>query len=317
MQRTRWRATTTAAAVIAVTGIAQSQTGEAPTATIDRAVALDTARIEQITGLKGTLDTQENVFKVSQPRTDVNVSVDGRPLEPFMGLTSWVSFTPGKAVAPGGAMIMGDLVLFQDEVNPVMSLLLEKGISVTALHNHFFYAEPSVYFMHLGGEGSQDALARSVRAALDEVKSLRAANAQPPVSRAAAAVPTRSSIPADTIRTILGVDGTARDGMFKVTIGRTVKMPCGCTIGKEMGVNTWAAFAGSADQAIVDGDFVTFEGELQPVLKALRSGGVNVVAIHNHMEGESPKAVFLHYWGVGRAADLAGTVKAALDAQGR
>ena len=103
--------------------------------------------------------------------------------------------------------------------------------------------------------------------------------------------------------------------MYKVVVGRTVKMPCGCTMGKEMGVNTWAAFAGSDDRAIVDGDFVTFEGELQPVLKALRAAGINIVAIHNHMEGESPKAIFLHYWGWGTAADLARGVKSALDAQ--
>jgi hypothetical protein len=276
--------------------------------------SLDNAAIERITGWKGAMNSQENVFKVSQPRTDVQVKVDGRPLEPFMGLTSWASFMPGKAEGVQ-AMVMGDLVLFQDEVNPAMDALLKAGLSVTALHNHFFYAEPSVYFMHIGGEGHVETLAQGVKAAADAVKSIRAKSPQLSMGGSAAQVPTTNGIAAERIKAILGVDGAAKDGMFKAVIGRTVKMPCGCTIGKEMGVNTWAAFAGSDDHAIVDGDFVTFEGELQPVLKALRSGGINIVAIHNHMEGESPQAIFLHYWGVGAADDLARTVRAALDAQ--
>src|SRR5215216_1768296 len=113
--------------------------------------ALDGAKIEQLTGLKGTLNEAEGVFKVSSPRTDVKVSVDGWQMPPFMGLTSWAAFTDGKA-AP--AMVMGDLVLMQDEVNSVMSTLLDAGLNVTALHNHFFYDEPKVYFMHIGGEGN-------------------------------------------------------------------------------------------------------------------------------------------------------------------
>jgi hypothetical protein len=295
--------------------IVSAGTGNVKAASAEES-AIDTAKVEQITGLKGAMNTQENVFKVSQPRTDVSVKVDGRTLEPFMGLTSWASFTPGKG---SPAMVMGDLVLFQDEVNPVMDALFDAGLSVTALHNHFLHAEPSVYFMHIGGEGAQDDLAKGVRSALDEVKAIRAAAPQPGTGGAASDVPTTNSISADKVKAILGVEGTAKDGMFKVVIGREVKMPCGCTLGKEMGVNTWAAFAGSDDRAIVDGDFVTLdsggEGELQPVLKALRTGGINIVAIHNHMQGESPKAIFLHYWGVGRAEVLACAVKSALDAQ--
>jgi hypothetical protein len=105
--------------------------------------------------------------------------------------------------------------------------------------------------------------------------------------------------------------------MFKVVIGHSIKSGCGCDVGKDMGVNTWAAFAGSAEHAVVDGDFVTFDAELQPVLKALRHAGINIVAIHSHMEGESPKAIFLHYWGVGRVEELARAVKAGLDVQKR
>src|SRR5882757_11072831 len=125
--------------------------------------ALDTAKIDQATGLKGVLNEKEGVFKVSVPRTDVKVSVDEFIMPPFMGLTSWAAFHAGKAP---NTMVMGDLVLFQDEVNPVMSVLLENGVSVTALHNHFFYDEPKVYFMHIAAEGTFAQLAGGVKLAL-------------------------------------------------------------------------------------------------------------------------------------------------------
>jgi len=278
----------------------------------DKSADLDTAKIEQITGLKGALNQEENVFKVSQPRTDVRVTIDGRVMEPFMGLTSWASFMPGKG-AP--AMVMGDLVLFQDEVNPVMSAALENGLTVTGLHNHFFYDEPRVFFMHIGGEGTTDQLAAGVRKAFDSVKAIRSKIAQPATRFDDRQIIISSNITADKLDQILMVKGQAKDGMYKVVIGRTVKMPCGCEVGKEMGINTWAGFAGTDDSAVVDGDFATFEGELQPVLKSLRSAGINIVAIHNHMEGDSPKTIFLHYWGKGKAEELARGIKSALEAQ--
>jgi hypothetical protein len=275
---------------------------------------LDTAKIEEVTKLKGSFNEPEGVFKVTQPRSDVKVAVEGWNMPPFMGLTSWAAFQAGVK-AP--AMVMGDLVLFQDEVNPVMSALLDSGLSVTALHNHFLFDEPKVFFMHLGGEGETEKLAAGVRKALDTVKSIRDAHAEPAKSFGAAplAMPATSSIDGAAIEAILGTKGQAKDGMYKVVLGRSTKSQCGCDVGKEMGVNTWAAFAGAPDHAVVDGDFVTFDGELQPVLKALRHANVNVVAIHSHMEGESPKAIFLHYWGVGRVDELAKAVKSALDTQ--
>lgn len=273
---------------------------------------LDVAKIEEITKLKGVLNEKDGVFKVSAERTDVKVAVDGWTMPPFMGLTSWAAFQAGQK-AP--AMVMGDLVLFQDEVNPVMSALLDAGLGVTALHNHFFFDDPKVYFMHISGEGATEVLAAGVRSAFDRVKAIRAAAAEPKKSFDAAALPATSSIGGEAIEAILGVKGQAKEGMYKVVFGRTTKSACGCDVAKDMGVNTWAAFAGSPEHAIVDGDFVTFDGELQPVLKALRSAGVNVVAIHSHMEGETPKAIFLHYWGAGRVEELARAVKAGLDAQ--
>ncbi len=285
------------------------------------AAALDTAAIEAITGLKGTMFDQEPgapVFKVTQPRTDVPITVEGRKMEPFMGFTSWAAFRLGDK-AP--AMLAGDLVVFQDEVAPVMDAFFAHGCTVTALHNHFLYDEPRVYFMHFGGEGKAEDLAKGFKAALDARRAVRAANPDPKAVAGFGGpeIPTANAITAAKLDAVFFADGktkgAAKDGMYKATIGRTVATSWGCEIGKEMGVNTWAGFCGTDDSAAVAGDFVTFPGELQPVLGALRKAGINVVTIHNHMEGETPASIFLHYWGKGRAEELARGVKSALHAQ--
>jgi uncharacterized protein DUF1259 len=272
-------------------------------------IDLDTAAIEQATGLKGQLIAEENVFKVGKPRTDVRVIVDQRPMAPFMGLGSWAAFTPAR----GGAIMMGDTVVFEDEVNPAMSAALDAGLEVTALHNHFFFDRPKVYFMHIGGHGDAKVLAAGVRKVYDKIAEIRAASAVPAESFPGAIVPTSSITPAP-LETALGVKGQATQGMFKVVIGRTATMH-GTPVGKEMGINTWAAFAGSDDAAIVDGDFAMLESELQPVLRAMRKEGIDIVAIHQHMSHEQPRYLFLHYWGKGKAADLARSLKRVLDAQ--
>lgn len=275
-----------------------------------------TDQIEAAVGAKGAMNDDEQVYKVTFPRTDVTVMVDGVNLPPFAGLTSWAAFKSGA----NGAMVMGDVVLFQDEIAPAMDAAFAGGLDVTALHNHFLYDEPRAFFMHVGGEGEPGQLAAGVKKVLDAVKRVRAAS--PEVARvsgdrkAGEARPAgRSSITAGPLADAIGAEPAVKDGMAKFTIGREVTLPCRCPAGKEMGVNTWAAFYGSDDRAIVDGDFATVEGELQPVLRALRKAGIYVVAIHNHMEGETPKVVFLHYWGVGPAKDLAAGVRSALDAQ--
>jgi len=271
--------------------------------------ALDTNRVEQITGVKGAWSAAEGVFKVSAPRNDVKIVVDGWTMPPFMGLASWAAFTEAKM---GGVMVMGDTVLFQDEVNPVMSAALDNGLSVTALHNHFFYDEPKVYFMHIGGEGSAEKLAAAVRKVWDKIKEIRAANPQLANTFGGTPLPAQSSINGKTVEDILGMKGQVNNGMFKVVVGRTAKM-METEVGKEMGVNTWASFYGTDDQAIVDGDFAVFEGELQGVLKSLRGSGINIVAIHSHMESDVPKVLFLHFWGRGAASELAKAVKAATE----
>jgi len=273
--------------------------------------ALDTARIAQLTGLAGTWNETEGVYKVTAPRTDLPVLVDEWKMPPFMGLTSWASFMAG---GKQDVMVMGDLVLFEDEVNPVMSALFDAGLTVTALHNHFLHDQPKVYFMHLGGEGTLDTLATGVRRALDQIKTLRAASPTPAKSFGGG-IPSPSTITGALIDAALGTKGTANAGMFKVVLGRTAKMECGCTIGKDMGLNTWAAFAGTDTNAVVDGDFAVLEDELQPVLKSLRTAGINIVAIHHHMTHESPRYLFLHYWGRGPVVDLAAALKKTLALQ--
>ena len=272
----------------------------------------DTDLIESITQLKGKWDPQESVFKITQPRNDVPVVVDGRPLPPFMGLTSWASFTPG---GKQGLMVMGDLVLFEDEVNPVMDALFKAGLEVTALHNHFFYAQPKVYFMHVGGEGTANVLSKGVAAALDQVRVIRGKHAQPVDGSGHEKMSTENSIQVAPLEKIFGLKGTAQDGMVKFTVGRKATMPCGCEVGKEMGLNTWAAFGGTDANAAVSGDFAVLESELQPALRALRKAKIDIVAIHQHMSGESPRYLFFHYWGRGRASDLALGIKAGLQTQ--
>jgi hypothetical protein len=274
--------------------------------------ALDTAKIEQLTGMKGTLIQAENVFKITAPRNDLPISVDGWTMPPFMGLTSWAAFTPG---VKSEVMLAGDLVLFEDEVNPVMSAAFEAGISVTALHNHFFFDQPRVYFMHIGGEGSLDKIASGVKAAFAKQKEIRTAQPQPGKVFGSAFAPGKNAITGATVDEALGTKGQANNGMFKVVIGREVKMPCGCVMTKEMGVNTWASFAGTDDKAVVDGDFAVLEDELQPVLKSLRNEGINIVAIHHHMTHEQPRMLFLHYWGRGSLNQLTQGLKRTLEVQ--
>jgi hypothetical protein len=261
---------------------------------------LDTAKIETLTGAKGAFNEKEGVFKVSFPRTDLNVTAAGVHLTPPMGLTAWAAFTK----VGSHAAVMGDMVLTEEQVNPAMSAALDNGLTVTALHNHFFWEQPRVMFMHIGGMGDEAKLAAAVGKVFEAMKQ------QGPVPDASID-PASSTLDPKKIEAVLGRKGELAKGVYKVTIGRETKM-AGHTMGNTMGVNTWAAFAGTDDRAVVDGDFAMLESELQNVLKALRHAGINVVAIHQHMTGENPRVIFLHYWGVGPAEDLAKGLAAAL-----
>ena len=265
------------------------------------AVGLNTARIEDLTGAKGKLDEKEGVFKVTLPRGDIAPTAAGVKLTPPMGLTAWAAFQK----AGKNAMVMGDMVCTEDQVNPAMSAALDNGLEVTAVHNHFFWDSPKVMFMHIGGTGSEEHLAAAVGKVFAALK-------------VKGEVPTADIDPAKTtldpakIEAALGHKGELKDGVYKVTIGRKTKMH-GRSVGNAMGVNTWAAFAGSDEQAVVDGDFAMMESELQDVLKALRGAGILIVAIHQHMTHETPRVMFLHYWGVGPTEKLAKGLAAALE----
>jgi len=272
---------------------------------------LDTAKIEQIIGVKGAMVPDENVFKVTKARNDVKVQVDGWFMPPFMGLGSWAAFTPSPH---GGAMVMGDTVLFEDEVNPVMSAALESGLEVTALHNHFFSDQPRVYFLHIAGMGDEAKLASGVTSVWGKIAEIRAANPTPAKAFGGPNIAAENAITPGPLEAILGMQGQASQGMFKVVIGRPASMQ-GTAIGKEMGVNSWAAFAGRDAEAVIDGDFAMTENELQTVLKAMRKEGINIVAIHQHMTGEEPRILFLHYWAKGEAPALAQAFKRVLEAQ--
>jgi hypothetical protein len=270
--------------------------------------ALNTARIDQLTGLKGVANDKEGTYKISFPRDDVPISVDGWKMPAFMGLATWACFT--KATH-SDAMVMGDTVLFEDEVNLAMFVALESGLSVTALHNHFFFDHPRVFFMHIEGEGTVEHLASSVRLLYDKVKEFRAAHPAPGDSFLKPPLPEVSTISVDPLNKIFHASGEANKGMVKFTFGRPAKVH-GVALDSTMGVSTWVAFAGSDANAVVDGDLAVTENELRTALKSLREAGINIVAIHSHMTGEEPRIVFVHYWGRGPAQSLAQSIRNAL-----
>jgi hypothetical protein len=237
------------------------------------------------------------------------VTVEGIALKPFTRLGSWAAFTPAKH----GAMVMGDTVVFQDEVTPAMDAAFAGGLEVTGLHNHFFHGEPKVYFMHIGGIGDPEKLAAAVKGVRDAIKQVRAEHHRP-ATRFAGAAPAAGSVTAGPLKKVLGHKAEGQQGVVKVTIGREGTMH-GVKIAGSMGLTTWAAFSGSDDLAAVDSDFIMTAAEVQSVLRALRKAGIHIVALHNHMIGEQPPFYFTHFWGKGPAEKLAEGVKSALDPQ--
>jgi Domain of Unknown Function (DUF1259) len=266
--------------------------------------AMDTAAIERLTGAKGMLDEKEGVFKVSAPRKDLSVTIAGVKMTPPMGLTSWAAFKRDG----NDDMVMGDMVMTEDQVSPVMSAALDNGLEVTALHNHFVWDSPRVMFMHIGGMGPEQNLATAVGRVFAKIKETSGKTDRPDVQ----IDPAHSSLDPAKLDSALGLKGQYKDGVYKFVVGRTTRMH-DVEIGNQMGVNTWGTFAGGDDKAVVDGDIAMHEDELQNVLKTLHKAGINVVAIHQHMVGEQPRIMFLHYWGVAPANDLAKGLRAALD----
>ncbi len=271
---------------------------------IQLAWAQEMSQIEEIVGIKGTWYADESVYKITIPRRDVKVIVDQRPLSPFMGLSSWVSF---KKI-DDSFLAMGDLMLFEDEVNPVMKTILAHGFSVTALHNHFFYDHPKVFFMHIMGKGSEQTLGNALKQSLDQIKEIRTKKRTPASSFEGPVVAYKNAITKRIVDEILGVETQEQEGMVKAVFGRTLQME-ETKLGKQMGINSWAAFGGTDEKALVDGDLAVLEDELQSVVTSLQGAGIHIVAIHNHMNHENPRMLFVHYWGKGAVKDLAKAVK--------
>lgn len=268
-------------------------------------------QVLKILGKQG--DFKNNVLKINIPRNDLKVVVDGVATPTPFGFGGWLAMTKGTH----GDVMMGDLVLTQDEVNPVMSALLEQGLEVTAVHNHFFFEEPRIFYMHVMGHGTPAELAKMAKPAVDLIGNVPASHTG--TSAAATSGVQAGSMDTAKLAQIAGHEGEQTGQVYKITVGRDDLQlkEMGAAINARMGLNTWAAFFGSDQQAVVAGDVAMLESEVQPVLKALRSHGLSVVAIHQHMTDTRPMIFFLHYWGKGSAADLATGFRAALDQLGK
>jgi hypothetical protein len=289
--------------VLLLAGVTWTAAGQAPDVPDEYKQVLSTL------GKQG--DFKDNVLKVNIPRNDVKVTVAGVATPTPFGFGGWVAMTKGDG---GHQVLMGDLVLLQDEVNPVMSALLDNGIDVTALHNHFFWDEPRIFYMHVHGHGTAADLAKKLKPAIDLIGKTSAGPSQP-----AATSPAPNALDTAKLVQIVGTQGEQTGAVYKFTLGRSdlkvVEM--GAPINARMGLNTWAAFTGTNEKAAVAGDIAMLESEVTPVLQALRKNGLDVVAIHHHMTNERPMIIFLHYWGTGPAEKLATGFKAAANELGR
>jgi len=261
-----------------------------------------------LTALGKQGDYKANVLKVNIPRNDLSVTVANVKTPTPFGFGGWLAMTKGQ----GMDVMMGDLVLTQDEVNPVMSALLDNGLEVTALHNHFFWEEPRVFYMHVHGHGTPADLARRVKPAVD----LIGKGSKPAASPAPAA---SYQLDNAKLAQIAGHEGEQTGAVYKITVGRDALniKEMGASINARMGLNTWAAFVGTMDNAAIAGDVAMKAEEVTPVLKALRKNGLDAVAIHHHMTTTQPTIYFVHYWGTGPAEKLAAGFRAALDATSR
>jgi Domain of Unknown Function (DUF1259) len=282
----------------------------APTPARSQDVPAEYQQVLSTLGKQG--DFKDNVLKVNIPRNDVKVTVAGIATPTPFGFGGWVAMTKGDG---GQQVLMGDLVLLQDEVNPAMSALLDNGFDVTALHNHFFWDEPRMFYMHVHGHGAAAELARKLKPAIDLIGKSTSGSSQP------APAPTAPPTALNTARLveIVGAQGEQTGAVYKFTLGRSdVKVvEMGAPINARMGLNTWAAFTGTNEKAAIAGDVAMLESEVTPVLKALRKNGLDVVAIHHHMTNDRPVIIFLHYWGTGPADKLATGFKAAVNELGK
>lgn len=264
--------------------------------------ASDWNRVSDAFGVPGAVQV-DGIYKITMPRSDLHVTVDGVEIRPAFALTSWVAFKP----MDNASMIMGDLVLSEKEIRPVMASLIKNGIAVTGLHNHLLRASPAVMYMHIAATGDAAALAGKIREAL--------AATGTPIGKAPAGAPAAVDFDTASLDLILGFSGKPGPGVYGYAIPRPAPvkqdgMEIGAPMGTAIAINFESVGKGTA---AITGDFVLAADEVGPVMKALVDHGIEVTALHNHMMGESPRLFFMHFWGVGQPADLAGAVRKALD----
>ncbi|HEV7350854.1 DUF1259 domain-containing protein [Telluribacter sp.] len=301
-------------ALLGVSGLVGTKAYSSPQKIAPPMTRQEVSAIETALGKKGTYIEAQGVHSTSLPRNDLKITVKGEAVPIPFGFGGWVAFK--KTMEGDATVFMSDTVLLEEEVNPLISAAQANGLEIGAIHNHFFYEQPRIFYMHLHGMGSTAELAQKYAAAIKQTKLF-------PANQPAASGPAGRA--AGEIFDIPGLDaivknfGTVNGPTYKYTVGRedlTVEA-MGTEITAAMGLNSWASFAGTKDNAHIAGDITMLEHEVNPVIKALRANNLEVVALHNHMLGDNPRMYFLHYYGRGPATQLALGFRAALDELGK
>jgi hypothetical protein len=266
------------------------------------AAEIDWSKVDQAIGKKG-VDQPGGVHKYGLPRSDLHVTVDGVPIKPALAFGSWIAFQP----AGDGAMFMGDLVLTDTEISPVMKRLIDDGVEITAVHNHLLRTSVPVFYMHVGGHGDPVKLAQTLHAAL--------ALSKTPLSQAAPAQPTPLEFDTAALEKTLGFKGTANGGVYQFSVPRAEAISeGGMAVPASMGTATAINFQPTGGgKAAITGDFVLLGSEVNPIVQALRQHGIEVTALHSHMIDDSPHLFFMHFWANDDAQQLAQAFRAALD----
>lgn len=268
------------------------------------AAEIDWTKVDQAIGRKGS-DQPGGVHKFSFPRSDLNVTVDGVTIKPALALGGWIAFLPSGS----GVMFMGDLVLTDTEISPVMVRLIADGVEITAVHNHLFRTSVPVFYMHVGGHGDPVKLAETLRAALAQSKTPMAPPSPP------SAQPVSVDLSTESLDKILGYKGAVNGGVYQFSVPRAESVAAGgMALPPSMGTATAINFQPTGGgKAAITGDFVMIGSEVNPVLRALRQHGIEVTALHSHMIDDAPHLFFMHFWANDDAQKLAQGVRAALD----
>jgi hypothetical protein len=297
-------------ALAPVAGCAEPPAGdvEVSESPVPGSAGFDSRAFDSIPWAPGVLDRETGTYRLAVPRQDLAVSVDGVRLPAHTAAEGWVAFKP----VPGGAVLTAELPLLVDEVNPVISAALLHELRVTSLHSHLSREVPRLSYLHLAAVGETDSLAAAAGAVLQTLEDVREQPREPPPPFD----PTATAFDPAPVDSILGVRGRMRQGAYEITLPRSTRLE-GFDLGTASGISTRATFAGGSDRAVVTGSFALLESELQPVLRALRAAGLEIAAVGGSLVGEEPRLVHVHYWGRGRANDLARGIRDALEVTAR